>query len=52
MRLDGLVADDEALGDLRLHELTPHRATLEDAYMALTRDALQYASADDGEASR
>jgi hypothetical protein len=39
-------------GDLRLHELTPHRASLEDAYMELTRDALQYASATNEEAPR
>ena len=29
---------------LRLDELTPHRASLEEAYMELTRDAVQYAA--------
>jgi ABC-2 type transport system ATP-binding protein len=33
------IADLMADGDLRLHELTPHRASLEDAYMELTREA-------------
>jgi ABC-2 type transport system ATP-binding protein len=46
------IADLMAEGDLRLHELTPHRASLEDAYMELTRDALQYASATNEEGSR
>jgi ABC-2 type transport system ATP-binding protein len=46
------IADLMADGDLRLHELTPHRASLEDAYMELTRDALQYASATNEEAPR
>lgn len=46
------IADLMAEGDLRLHELTPHRASLEDAYMELTRDALQYASPNNGEPSR
>ena len=27
---------------LRLYELTPHRATLEEAYMGLTRDAVEF----------
>jgi ABC-2 type transport system ATP-binding protein len=45
------IADLMADGDLRLHELTPHRASLEDAYMELTRDALQYASATNEEGS-
>jgi ABC-2 type transport system ATP-binding protein len=45
------IADLMAEGDLRLHELTPHRASLEDAYMELTRDALQYASATNEEGS-
>jgi ABC-2 type transport system ATP-binding protein len=46
------IADLMADADLRLHELTPHRASLEDAYMELTRDALQYAAAANEEASR
>ncbi len=46
------IADLMAEGDLRLHELAPHRASLEDAYMELTRDALQYASATNEEAPR
>jgi ABC-2 type transport system ATP-binding protein len=29
---------------LQLDELTPHRASLEEAYMELTRDAVQYAA--------
>jgi ABC-2 type transport system ATP-binding protein len=45
------IADLMAEGDLRLHELTPHRASLEDAYIELTRDALQYASATNEEGS-
>ncbi|HEY7622517.1 MAG TPA: ATP-binding cassette domain-containing protein [Solirubrobacteraceae bacterium] len=32
------IADLMAAGDLRLHELTPRRASLEDAYMKLTRE--------------
>jgi ABC-2 type transport system ATP-binding protein len=27
---------------LELHELTPHRASLEQAYMELTRDSIEY----------
>ena len=46
------IAELMAEGDLRLHELTPHRASLEDAYMELTRDALQYASATNEEEAR
>ena len=46
------IADLMAEADLRLHELTPHRASLEDAYMELTRDALEYAAAANEEASR
>jgi ABC-2 type transport system ATP-binding protein len=46
------IADLMVDGDLRLHELTPHRASLEDAYMELTRDALQYASATNEEGPR
>jgi ABC-2 type transport system ATP-binding protein len=46
LRVTGLPA--ERIGDLALrnglalHELTPHRASLEQAYMELTRDALEY----------
>ena len=32
---------------LVLHELTPMRATLEDAFMELTRDAVEYRSGPD-----
>ena len=39
-RVAGLMADR----GLRLDELTPHRASLEEAYMELTRDAVQYAA--------
>jgi ABC-2 type transport system ATP-binding protein len=39
-RIAGLMADR----GLQLDELTPHRASLEDAYMELTRDAVQYAA--------
>jgi ABC-2 type transport system ATP-binding protein len=39
-RIAGLMADHA----LRLDELTPHRASLEEAYMELTRDAVQYAA--------
>jgi ABC-2 type transport system ATP-binding protein len=39
-RIAGLMAER----GLRLHELTPHRASLEDAYMELTRDAVEYAA--------
>jgi ABC-2 type transport system ATP-binding protein len=46
------IADLMAEGDLRLHELSPHRASLEDAYMELTRDAVQYASAGNEEGPR
>jgi ABC-2 type transport system ATP-binding protein len=46
------IADLMAEADLRLHELTPHRASLEDAYMELTRDAVQYAGIGNEEASR
>jgi ABC-2 type transport system ATP-binding protein len=46
------IADLMAAADLRLHELTPHRASLEDAYMELTRDAVQYAGIGNEEASR
>jgi ABC-2 type transport system ATP-binding protein len=36
------VADLMAAQRLRLYELTPHRATLEEAYMSLTQDAVEY----------
>jgi ABC-2 type transport system ATP-binding protein len=36
------VADLMAERRLRLYELTPHRATLEEAYMSLTQDAVEY----------
>jgi ABC-2 type transport system ATP-binding protein len=39
------IADLMADHDLRLRELTPHRASLEDAYMELTRGAVEYAAA-------
>ena len=44
------VAELMAERGLRLHELAPHRASLEDAYMELTRDAVEYAAATDEEA--
>jgi ABC-2 type transport system ATP-binding protein len=36
------VADLMAARSLRLYELTPHRASLEEAYMSLTQDAVEY----------
>jgi ABC-2 type transport system ATP-binding protein len=36
------VAELMAARSLRLYELTPHRATLEEAYMSLTHDAVEY----------
>jgi ABC-2 type transport system ATP-binding protein len=36
---------------LRLRELTPHRPSLEDAYMRLTADAVEYAAAAPGDSS-
>jgi ABC-2 type transport system ATP-binding protein len=44
------VAELMAERGLRLHELAPHRASLEDAYMELTRDAVEYAATTDEEA--
>jgi ABC-2 type transport system ATP-binding protein len=42
----GLAADEVAelmaARRLRLYELTPHRASLEEAYMSLTQDAVEY----------
>jgi ABC-2 type transport system ATP-binding protein len=46
------VADLMAERGLRLRELTPHRASLEDAYMELTRDAVQFAAATNEEPGR
>ncbi len=46
------IADLMSRSGLALHELSPHRASLEDAYMELTRDALQYASATNEEPLR
>jgi ABC-2 type transport system ATP-binding protein len=40
----GRIADLTAERGLRLHELTPQRASLEDAYIELTRDAVEYAA--------
>ena len=42
-RIAGLVAEHR----LRLLELTPHRATLEDVYLELTRDAVEHAARGD-----
>jgi ABC-2 type transport system ATP-binding protein len=44
------IAELMAEHGLRLHEMAPHRASLEDAYMELTRDAVEYAAATDEEA--
>jgi ABC-2 type transport system ATP-binding protein len=44
-RIANLMADR----GLPLRELTPHRASLEDAYMELTRGAVQYAAAPNAE---
>jgi ABC-2 type transport system ATP-binding protein len=38
----GRVARMMAQSGLRLRELTPHRASLEDAFMELTRDAVEF----------
>ncbi len=38
------IADLTATRGLRLYELSPQRASLEDAYMELTRDAVEYAA--------
>ncbi|WP_430788934.1 ABC transporter ATP-binding protein [Actinoplanes sp. G11-F43] len=53
---DGALAvtgvDSDRIGDLaadagvRLHELSPQRASLEDAFLELTRDAVQYRAAE------
>lgn len=48
----------EAIGDcaarvgIPLHELTPHRATLEEIFMELTRDAVEYATGEAPEVAR
>jgi ABC-2 type transport system ATP-binding protein len=46
LRVAGLVAeqigDTAREGGLAVHELTPRRASLEEAYLDLTRDALEY----------
>jgi ABC-2 type transport system ATP-binding protein len=39
------IADLMADHGLRVRELTPHKASLEDAYMQLTRDAVEYSAA-------
>jgi len=48
LEIDGLTTEQIALAargaDILLTELTPLRQTLEDAYNALTRDAVEYAS--------
>ena len=48
LEIDGLTAEEIARAarqaDILLTELTPLRQTLEDAYNALTRDAVEYAS--------
>ena len=36
------IADVAFDAGLRLHELTPHRTTLEDVFMNLTREAVEY----------
>jgi ABC-2 type transport system ATP-binding protein len=38
------IGDIAAAQDIRLHELTPRRASLETAYMELTRDSVEYQS--------
>jgi len=43
------IADLVAAGGLRLHELAPRRASLEDAYMQLTRGAIDFAAGHGGE---
>jgi ABC-2 type transport system ATP-binding protein len=44
------IADLMAEHGLALRELTPHKASLEDAYMELTRGAVEYAAANDATA--
>jgi ABC-2 type transport system ATP-binding protein len=45
------IADLAADHGLRLHELSPHRTSLEDAFVELTRDAVEYAAGSGPEAS-
>jgi ABC-2 type transport system ATP-binding protein len=40
----GQIGDTARDGGLALHELTPRRASLEEAYMDLTRDAVEFAN--------
>jgi ABC-2 type transport system ATP-binding protein len=42
------IGDIAAEHGIRLHELTPQRASLEAAFMELTRDSVDYRSADEG----
>lgn len=42
------IADLAAQADIRIHELTPLRATLEATFMELTRDSVEYRTDDDG----
>jgi ABC-2 type transport system ATP-binding protein len=44
------IADLMAERGLRLHALTPHRASLEEAYMKLTEGAVEYSAATTEEA--
>src|SRR6266545_757227 len=43
------IADLAAERGLRLYELSPYRASLEEAFMELTRDAVEYRAGRDGE---
>ena len=38
------IGDAAAAAGIALHELTPHQASLEEAFMDLTRDELEFAS--------
>jgi ABC-2 type transport system ATP-binding protein len=40
----GQIGEAAHAAGLPLHELTPQRASLEQAYMELTRDAVEYAA--------
>ncbi|MGQ0464563.1 MAG: ABC transporter ATP-binding protein [Sporichthyaceae bacterium] len=46
LRITGLdaiaIGNEAALAGIALHELTPHRASLEEAFMALTHDSVEY----------
>jgi ABC-2 type transport system ATP-binding protein len=46
LEVDGVAAERVAAAmaaaGLPVHELTPHRASLEDAYLQLTREAVEY----------